>query len=91
MISNTEDMLGQLFRHQRQLLARHTRLNSVSGEEQINTVLGNLELENVDSAALADVDLQIAVHQADLLGLKHKHQVLDMKVCVYNKLRISLL
>nr|CAB3263052.1 uncharacterized protein LOC100187130 [Phallusia mammillata] len=85
MISSTEDMLGQLFRHQRQLLARQKRNDSVtsSGDEQVTTALGTMELENVDSAALADVDLQIAVHQADLLALKHKHQVLDMKVSLF--------
>ena len=77
MINHTEEMLGQLFCHQRQILAKQSREPSI----QSGTSAGSCtESSTSDVAGIADIELRIASLQADLLALKHKHQVLDMKV-----------
>ncbi|XP_018669401.2 uncharacterized protein LOC100187130 [Ciona intestinalis] len=69
-INNTEQMLGQLFRHQRQLLSK--QMGNTQDSDDVT-----------DKGLLADVELQIAVHQSDLLILKHKYQMLDMKMSLF--------
>ena len=75
--------MGQLFQHQRQLIVKQKKSNvatNIGEGEKTPSAVGDAEIDAVDSATMADVDLQIAVHQADLLSLKHKYQVLDLKV-----------
>ncbi|CAK8695109.1 unnamed protein product [Clavelina lepadiformis] len=84
-ITEKEEMLWQLFRHQRQIEVNQKR--QVIEEKHFSHSIENAPVvtgkEALDLVTLADVDLQIALHQADLLNLMHRYEILDMKMSLF--------